>query len=209
LKHLESALSEVLPIKSNLYSVRVQNKADHGLSSQRIIFVYSVYLDVILNLFEEGVGLVGVEDFVAVHDGHEVFGVAEVDDIMGVAWEHVDGLDMVTIYFPLEDFAVGVIEVTLLDEAMTFDDDELLPFGMVPMLTFGDAGLADVDADLSIVEGMNQLCKTAAVIDVHLQWEGCLLVGKVAEVGAVELLGEAASRNLGDKRTSPLLRVEC
>ena len=76
MKHLESALSEVLPIKSNLYSVCVQNKADHGLSSQRIIFVYLVYLDVILNLFEEGVGLVGIEDFVAVHDCYEVFGVA-------------------------------------------------------------------------------------------------------------------------------------
>ena len=76
MKHLESALSEVLPIKTNLYSVCVQNKADHGLSSQRIIFVYSVYLDVILNLFEEGVGLVGIEDLITVHDGNEVFCVA-------------------------------------------------------------------------------------------------------------------------------------
>ena len=171
-----------------------------------VLAALSVLCD--LNLFEEGVGLVGVEDFVAVHDGHEVFGVAEVDDVMCVAWEHVDGLDVVAVYFPFEDFAFRVIEVTLLDEAVTFDDDELLPFGMVPVLTLGDAGLADVDADLSIVEGMYQLCKTAAVIDIHLEREGGLLVGQVAEIGAVELLGKAASRNLRDERTSPLLRVE-
>ena len=120
---------------------------------------------------------------------------------MGVTWEHVDGLDVVAIDFPFEDFAFGVIEVTLLDEAVAFDDDELLPFGMVPMLTFGDAGLADVDADLSAVEGMNQLGKATAVIDVHLQREGSLLVRQVAEVGAVKLLGEAVGRDFGDHQS--------
>ena len=128
---------------------------------------------------------------------------------MCVAWEHVDGLDVVAVYFPFENFTFGVIEVALLDEAMTFDDDELLPFGMMPVLTLCDAGLTDVDADLSAVEGMNQLGEAAAVIDIHLQWEGGLLVGKIAEIGAVELLGKAASRNLRDERTSPLLSVEC
>ena len=127
---------------------------------------------------------------------------------MGVAWEHVDGLDVVAVNFPFEDFAFGVVEIALLNKAVTFDDDELLKLGVVPVLTFGDAGLADVDADLSCVEGMYQLCKTTAVIDVHLQWEGCLLVGKVAQVGAGELLGKAFGSDFGDKRTSPLLRVE-
>ena len=34
--------------------------------------------------------MVGVEDLVAVHDGDEVFGVGEVDDIVGVAGKHDD-----------------------------------------------------------------------------------------------------------------------
>ena len=127
---------------------------------------------------------------------------------MCIAWEHVDSLDVVAIYFPFEDFAFGVIEVSLLNEAVTFDDNELLKLGVVPVLTLGDARLGDVDADLSCVEGVYQLGEAASVINVHLQWEGGLLVGKVAEVGAVELLGEAVSRNFRDKRTSPLLRVE-
>ena len=36
-----------------------------------------------------------VEDFVAVHNCYEVLGVGEVDDVMGVAREHDDGLDVV------------------------------------------------------------------------------------------------------------------
>ena len=61
MKHLESKLSEVLPIKSNLYSERVRNKADLGLSPERIIFVYFVFLDVQLlhDAFFEVLGKVG------------------------------------------------------------------------------------------------------------------------------------------------------
>ena len=127
---------------------------------------------------------------------------------MCVAWEHVDGLDVVAVNFPFEDFAFGVVEVALLNEAVAFHDNELFKFSIVPVLTFGDARLGDVDADLTAVEGVDQLCEAASVINVHLQWEGSLLIGQVAEVGAVELLGEAVGRNFGDKRTSPLLRVE-
>ena len=114
---------------------------------------------------------------------------------MCVAWKHVDGLDVVAVNFPFEDFTFGVVEVALLNEAVAFDDNELLELGVVPVLTFGDVGLADVDADLSAVEGMHKFCKAATVIDIHLQREGGLLVWQVAEIGTIELLGKAASRN--------------
>ena len=44
---------------------------------------------------KRGVGTIGVEDFVAIHDGDEILGVGEVDDVVGVAGEHDDGLDSV------------------------------------------------------------------------------------------------------------------
>ena len=115
---------------------------------------------------------------------------------MCVAREHVDGLNVVAVNFPFEDFAFGIVEVALLNETVTFDDNELLELGVVPVLTFGDAGFADVDADLTCIEGMHQFCEAASVIDVHLHREGCLLVGQVAEIGTIQLLGEATSRNL-------------
>ena len=37
----------------------------------------------------------GIENLVAIHDCYEILGVGEVDDVMGVAREHDDGLDVV------------------------------------------------------------------------------------------------------------------
>ena len=159
----------------------------------------------LLYFFEEGVGALRVEDFVAVHDGHEVFGVGEVDDVVGVAGEHVDGLDVVAVDLPFEDLALGIIEAALLDEAVALDHDELLELGVVPVLALGDAGLGDVDAHLAGRVGVDELGEGAALIDVHLEREGGLLVGQVAEVGAVELLGEAPGRDLGDHQGPGLL----
>ena len=74
---------------------------------------------ILIYWIEESVGLIGIEDFIAVHDGYEVFGVAEVDDIMGVAREHVDSFNLVATHLPLQHFAFRVVKVALLDEAVT------------------------------------------------------------------------------------------
>ena len=96
---------------------------------------------------------------------------------MGIAGEHDDGLDFVTTHLVVEDFVSAFLAE--LDEAVTRDDDELFPLGVVPMLTFGDAGLGDVDAYLSAVEGVDQFGERTAGIDVHFQIEDSLFLGKV------------------------------
>ena len=116
----------------------------------------------------------------------------------------MDGLDVVAGDLELDDF-VGA-QLALLDEAVAGDDDEELPLGVVPMLTFGDSGLADVNGDLAAIEGVDQLGEGAAVIDIHLEREGDFLLGQVAEVGAVELLGKGALR---DFRNHQGLRLFC
>ena len=50
----------------------------------------------------------GIEDLVAVHDGYKVLGVGEVDDVVGVAREHDDGLDVVATYLEVENLGIGV-----------------------------------------------------------------------------------------------------
>ena len=60
---------------------------------------------------------------------------------------------------------------------MTADNNEELPLGVVPMLAFGNAWLADIDAYLPCIEGVHQLCERTSVIHIHLQREGGLLVG--------------------------------
>ena len=49
----------------------------------------------------------------------------------------------------------------------------------MPMLSLGDTWLRDVDAYLSAVEGVNQFGERTAGIDVHLQVEDGLFLGKV------------------------------
>ena len=105
---------------------------------------------------------------------------------------------IISAHFPLQHFALGVIQVPLLDKAVAFDHYELLELGVVPVLALGDAGLADVDAHLTGIEGVDQLGKGATVVHIHPEGEGYFLLGQVAEVGAVEFLGKAAGRNLGN-----------
>ena len=62
---------------------------------------------------------------------------------MGVAWKHVNCFYLVSADFEVEDFIRTVL--TLLDEAVAAYNDEELPFGVVPVLTFSDTWFADVD----------------------------------------------------------------
>ena len=85
----------------------------------------------------------------------------------------------------VEDFAFWVVEIPLLNQSMTSHHDELLELGVVPVLAFGDARLADVDGDLTGIQGMHQLGEAATGIHIHLQWEGRLLIRQIREVRGV------------------------
>lgn len=143
-----------------------------------------------------GIGPVRIEYFVAVHDGDEVFGIGEVDDVVGVTREHDDTLDFVTTHLVVEDFVRALLAE--LDEAVARNDDELFPLGVVPMLALGDTRLRDVDAYLSAVEGVNQFGERSTGIDVHLQVEDSFFFGQVAQEGAIETLGKGVGGNLGN-----------
>ena len=54
--------------------------------------------------FEIGIWFVRVEDLVAVHYCDEVFCVGEVDDVVGVARQHVYCFNLVARNFKVEDF---------------------------------------------------------------------------------------------------------
>ena len=64
-----------------------------------------------------GGGALRIENFVAIHDGDEVLGVGEVDDVVGVAGEHDDGLDFVAAHFVVPDFIRSLLAE--LNKAMT------------------------------------------------------------------------------------------
>ena len=116
--------------------------------------------------FKNGVRMVGIEQLIRPHEGDEVLGITQIDDIVRPAGDHVDGLDLVARYLKA-DFLICV-DVALLDQRATADDDEELPLGVMPMLTLGDAGLRDIHAELSVIVGFQKLGKRAAIVAVHL-----------------------------------------
>ncbi len=124
---------------------------------------------------------------------------------MGVAREHVDGLDVVAGDLELDDLVR--VQPALLDEPMPGDHDEELPFGVMPMLPLRDARLGDVDGHLAGVQRMHELRERAAVIDIHLERERHLRGREIAQVGRIQLLRERALRDVRDHQR-PGLRGE-
>ena len=120
-----------------------------------------------LHLLVKRVRMLGVEHLVAGHDRHQVFGFAQVRYVVGPTGDHVDGLDFVAADLELDRLAGA--DAALLDPRAALNNDEELPFGVVPMLTLRDAGLADVDRDLAAIFGVNKLGEASAVVDVRLE----------------------------------------
>ena len=133
----------------------------------------------------------GVEKLIGPHDSDEGIGIGEIDDVVGVAGEHVDGLDAVATDVKL-DHLVGA-DAALLDEGVAADDDEELPLGVVPVLPLGDAGARNVDTELPAVSRAQQFGKGTALVDVHLKGKSHFLLGQVTQVGGVEFFLNAAS----------------
>lgn len=50
---------------------------------------------------------------------------------------------------------------------MTMYNNELFPLAVVPVLSFCDPGLADINADLATIYSVNQLCKKTTIITIH------------------------------------------
>ena len=138
--------------------------------------------------------MIGIEDFVAVHDCDEVLGVGEVDDVVGVTGKHNNRLYFVAAYLKVENFICAFF--SHLDKSAAFHNDELFPLGVVPVLAFGDAGLGNVDADLATIGSVDQFSERAAVVAVHFEIEYSLVFRQIAEIGREKTFGEAVGRNL-------------
>ena len=115
----------------------------------------------------------------------------------------MDSFDLVAGHLE-GDLLVGK-DIALLNQRTAADDDEELPLAVVPVLPLGDAGLADVDAELTAIDGLDQLGEGAAVVAVHFECELEFIRRQVAEIEAVEFLCKAIVRNFRDYQRLGLL----
>ena len=108
---------------------------------------------------------------------------------MGVSWEHYHALYPVSAHFIFDDFVCSFL--AHLNQTVSADHDELFPFGVVPVLAFSNAWLADIYADLAAVEGMHQFSERTPLVYIHLQIEDGFLFRKVAQICAQKPFGKA------------------
>lgn len=120
------------------------------------------------------------EDLIAGHNGYKIFGFREIDNIMRPAGDHVDGFYFVSGYFKF--YQLSCIDISFLDQAMAMNHDKLLPFGVMPVLAFGNARLTDIDGNLTTVRRMYQLSKTSSVIAVHFHRIFELLCREISQI---------------------------
>ena len=139
--------------------------------------------------------MVGVKLLVRPHDGHQVLGFGEVDDVVGVAREHVHGLNLVAAHLEFHHL-VGA-DLAFLNQGAAAHHNEEFPLGVVPVLALGDSRLGNVHAELAAVRRLQEFGKAAAGVHVHLEREAHLFLGQVTQVGGIELLREAVIRNFG------------
>ena len=87
---------------------------------------------------------------------------------MGVAGKHDDALKLITRDLIVENLGIRVCFISQLNKSVSRDYCEVLELAVVPVLALGDSGLGDVDADLTMSEGVEELGEAAAGIDIHL-----------------------------------------
>ena len=86
---------------------------------------------------------------------------------MGPSRYHIYCFNLVSGYFEF-DFFSG-IDIPFLYQSMAGHYNKLFPLTVVPMLTFCDSRLTDINGYLSTIHRVNQFCKGASRILIHLQ----------------------------------------
>ena len=157
----------------------------------------------ISDLLIECVRVLRVEALVGPHDRHQLVGVAEVRDAVGVARQHLYRLDPLAADLELQNFVR--VQFPFADQAVSGYNNEEFPLAVVPVLALGDAGLRDVHGELAAILGFQQLCEAAAGIDVHLERERRLFRRQIGKIGGIELLFKAARRNFREQEHFRLL----
>jgi len=95
-------------------------------------------------------------------------------------------------------------DLSELDQGLPAYHHKLLALAVVPMVALGDSRLGDVHRELASFSSTDNLGEAAPVIGIHLQSIAELVLGQIAQVGAVQHLLEAIA-HIGYREACPAL----
>lgn len=104
------------------------------------------------------------------YNSNQSLRLTEIDDIMCPAGNHVDNFNLIATDLKFHRFTC--VDIAFLDEFLSGNHDKQLPLAVVPVLTLGNAGVIDIDANLSTILCVDKFGKRITVI--HIQLEGIL-----------------------------------
>ena len=84
-------------------------------------------------------------------------GITEIDDVMGIARQHMDSLNLIAADPELQHLVRAYF--TLLDEGLSGDDDEKLPLTVMPVLSLRNTWLGNIHRKLAMISSLKKLCK--------------------------------------------------
>ena len=83
--------------------------------------------------------MAGVKLLVGPHDRHQIFRLTQIDNVVGIARQHMNSLDSVTADLEFDLF-IGA-DLAFLDQPVSGHDHEEFPLAVVPVLPLDDIGL--------------------------------------------------------------------
>ena len=78
----------------------------------------------------------------------------------------MDCFNLISRNFKIQHFICA--DLAFLNQSVTGNNDKEFPLGMMPMLSFRDAGFRDIYAELSAFLGFLKLCKATSIVAIHL-----------------------------------------
>ena len=118
----------------------VWNIVDFELVSREpIIYNVTLHNKAVSHLLKKSVGMLRIKEFVCPHQRDKVFRIREIDDVVGIARQHVHCPDSLSADLKFNHLVRP--DLPLLNQAMTGNDDKEFPLAVVPVLALGDSRL--------------------------------------------------------------------
>ncbi len=114
-----------------------------GAFASKIIFSFQTIRDPLTanpsHLLKERIRSPRIKNLITGHHRNQILRLTEVNNVVGPARNHVDGLYLISGNLKLHH--LSGVDVTLLNQTVTGNYDKELPLGVVPMLALCDARL--------------------------------------------------------------------
>lgn len=120
-----------------------------------------------LHLLKKCIRLLRIKNLITSHDSNQIFRIRQIDDIMSPAGNHIDCFDLIPAYFKFH--RLSGVNISLLDQTVSVNNNKLLPFGVMPMLALSNSWFTS-SADHSLASDTSYVYLQQ--LKTHFWWSG-------------------------------------